>query len=212
MKDEIFHLISRGVEKRIIFLTEDNYLRFAHNLIDFNTKQSVDWSYHARRKVNSEVRLPKVKDMLVDCLCWALMPNHPHILVVEKVDGGSGKFSRKLMGGYTRHFNLINNRSGVLFQGKTKIIPVVRNEHFLFLPFYILSNPIKLIEPKWKENGIQDHKKVIKFLENYRWSSYLDIIGKDNFPFAINKKLFFEIYDTNEKKFKKEFINWLLEQ
>lgn len=211
MKGDIFHIINRGVEKRNIFLNEENYLRFSYNLEDFNTTDLVDSSYYKRRK--SVIRSPKInREELVDNLLWCLMPNHYHDLVLEKVDGGTGKFSKKVSNGYTLHFNIENNRSGVLFQGKSKIIPVVKDEHFLFLPFYILSNPIKLIEPKWKEIGIKNHKKVIKFLEDYRWSSYLDIIGKDNFSSVINKKKFFEIYDTNEKRFKKEFIGWLLEQ
>ncbi len=158
------------------------------------------------------MRRPKKKNVkreLVDALCWCLMSNHPHILVSEKMEGGAGIFSKKIIGGYTKYFNKKNERSGVLFQGRSKIIPVTKDEHFLYLPYYIFSNPIKLIEPQWKDKGIKNLKKVIKFLDNYKWSSYIDIIGENNFPSIINKKLFFEIFDTNEKQFKKEFIEWL---
>lgn len=211
MKGEIFHILNRGVEKRKIFLCEEHYLRFVHNFEDLNDKHPVNFSYYRRRK--SALGEPTIKkERLVDNLCWCLVSNHFHDLVLEKVDGGVGMFSQKITSGYTQSFNLENNRSGVLFQGGTKIIPVVKDEHFSFLPFYILSNPVKLIEPKWKEIGIKNHKQVIEFLENYRWSSYLDIIGKENFSSVVNKKKFFEIYDTNEKRFKKDFIDWLLDQ
>lgn len=209
MKGDIFHILNRGVEKKKIFLGNNDYSRFAHNLYDFNDRNLSLFSYFARRKF-SAMRKPKIEnDKLVDVICWCLMPNHYHILVQEKIDGGSSMFSKKLSSGYTQHFNLKNKRVGVLFQGRSKIILIKRDEHFLHLPYYIFSNPIKFTESYWKERGIKNLEKVIKFLENYRWSSYSDIIGKENFPLIINKKLFFEIFDTNEKRFKKDFGEWL---
>ncbi len=208
MKGDIFHILNRGVEKKKIFLGDNDYFRFAHNLYDFNDRNLSLFSYFARRKFPA-MRKPKIEDdKLVDVICWCLMPNHYHILVQEKIDGGSSMFSKKLSSGYTQYFNLKNKRVGVLFQGRSKIISIQRDEHFLHLPFYIFSNPIKLIEPCWKEKGIKKLNKVIQFLENYKWSSYSDIIGRENFPFIINKKLFFEIFDTNEKRFKKDFSEW----
>ena len=213
MKGDIFHILNRGVEKRKIFLDKDDYLRFVYNLYDFNNVDNVVESFYRRRLLSDvarrKKRSKKSKKELVDMLCWCLMPNHIHTFVLEKVNGGAGIFSKKIIGGYTKYFNSDNKRSGVLFQGRSKIIPIQRNEHFLYIPYYIFSNPIKLIEPRWKEKGIKDLKRVIDFLENYKWSSYLDIIGENNFPSIINKKLFFEIFDTNERQFKKDFIEWL---
>ncbi len=207
MKGDILHILNRGVEKRKIFFTEKDYWRFIYNLCDFNDKNPVLYSYNDRRQYLSAMRKPKIVD--IPCLC--LMPNHYHILVQERIDDGASIFSKKLTSGYTQYFNLKNNRSGVLFQGRSKIILIKRDKHFIHIPYYIFSNPIKLIEPQWKERGIKNLKKVIEFLENYKWSSYSNVIGgKENFPFIINKKLFFEIFDTNEKQFKKDFIEWLI--
>ena len=216
MEGNFFHILNRGVEKRKIFLDKEDYLRFIHNLRDLNDKSNV-MSYFDRR-LNLEMTPPSLrrrkrtkrqKDELTDVLCWTLMPNHPHIFVQEKIDGGASIYTRKLTGGYTMYFNQKHERSGTLFQGRSKIILIERDAHFLHIPYYIFSNPIKLIESEWKEKGIKNLKKVIEFLENYKYSSLPDIIGKNNFPEIINKKLFYEIYDTNEKKFKKDFIEWL---
>lgn len=128
---------------------------------------------------------------------------------MEKINGGASNFSKKIFGGYTKYINEQKERSGVLFQGRSKIIPVKQNPHFFYLPFYIMANPIDLIEPNWKEKGIKNLGKVIQFLENYRWSSFPDLIGKENFPFVINKNLFYEIFQTDAKEFKKDFIEWL---
>jgi len=207
MEGNFFHILNRGVEKRKIFLTKDDYLRFTHNLLGLNSKDRVFSYFHRLNSSNYGLRKAVVK--IVDVLCWCLMPNHPHVFVQEKIERGASLFSQKLTTGYTQYFNLTNDREGVLFQGKSKIILIRRDAHFLHMPYYIFSNPIELIEPKWKAKGIKNLKKVIAFLENYKYSSFPDIIGKNNFPEIINKKLFYELYETNENRFKRDFIEWL---
>jgi len=212
MKGNIFHLLNRGVEKRKIFLNDTYYVRFAHNLKDFNSKNNVEQSYYRRRLIKSpltDVRRPS--EEIVDILCWTLMPNHPHIMVVEKDEGFISIFSKKIFGGYTKYFNEQKDRSGVLFQGRTRIIQIKRNAHFLYLPFYIHLNPLDLFQSGWKKDGINDVKGAMKFLEEFRWSNYRDIIGTGNGEFAdaTNKKLFFKMFQTNPKKYKKDLEDWI---
>lgn len=205
----IVHILNRGVEKRKIFLDDEDYSRFVNNLDDFNNTAPVPYSYYARRKYSSALVKPKRE--LVAVLCFCLMPNHYHVLAEEKIGRGSGAYAKKFMSGYTQYFNLKHDRKGVLFQGKSKLIVINHDEHFLHIPYYIFANPIKLIEPKWREAGPKDLDKIIKFLEDYKWSNYASVIGagKQNPYFAPYKKAFFELFDTNEKKFKKDFAEWL---
>ncbi len=58
---------------------------------------------------------------------------------------------------------------------------------------YIHTNAISLIEPKWREKGIKNAKKAIKFIENYKWSSYQDYIGKENFPSGTNRDFLLKV-------------------
>ena len=214
MKGDFFHIVNRGVEKRKIFITKNDYLRFIHNLYDFNNKDNVDLSYFHRRQIHNyniygSATSVNSKEEIVNVLCWCLIPNHLHLLVQEKLEKGASMFTKKLTGGYTLYFNLQNDRSGVLFQGRSKIISVTRDAHFIYLPYYILSSPIGLIEPHWKEKGIKNFKKVIEFLENYKYSSFPDLNGKENFPFVINKNLFYKLFNTNKKQFREDFLDWL---
>lgn len=210
MEGGIFHLLNRGVEKRQVFLNNKDYLRFVHDLDDFNDKNNVYQSYLSRRMNNTEVAPPK-KEEIVDLLCWTLMSNHPHILLIERKDGMAGTFSRKVFGGYTMYFNEQNERSGVLFQGRTKIIRVGSDAHFLYLPFYIHANSLDLFQPNWKEDGLKDTEGAIRFLEEYRWSNLRDIIGAGNGEFAhlTNRKLFFEMFSTDEEKYRENFREWI---
>lgn len=216
MKGDFYHIVNRGVEEREIFHSDSDYLRFSHNISDFNSEE-LALPYPIRRyqsktgNIGHRMSNKKDKDKIVDLLCWCLMPNHVHAFAQAKIDAGASIFSKKIFGGYTKYINEIKKRKGVLFQGRSKIIPVEKDGHFFHLPYYIMSNPVSLIEPSWREKGIANLKKAINFLENYRWSSYLDIIGKSNFPEIIDKALFYELFETNEEKFKKDFIEWLSE-
>ena len=219
MRGDIFHILNRGVEKREVFHKESDYLRFTHGLYDFNdTNYSLPYPQrckfrefgHAMSKNFAMTKnFIQPKESIVDLLCWAIMPNHSHNLIQEKIDGGASDFSKKIFGGYTKYINEKHQRTGVLFQGRSKIIKINRDPHFFYLPFYIMANPVKLIEPDWKERGIKNMDKVVDFLENYRWSSFLDIIGKENFSSLINKELFYDIFQTNERQFRKDFFEWL---
>lgn len=218
MEGDVFHILNRGIEKRNVFYEESDRLRFTYGLYDFNDiNYAFPYPYrckirelgHASLGHATSIRLRRERKELVDILCWAVIPNHCHILVREKTNRGASNFSKKVFGGHTKYMNEKYKRSGVLFQGRSKIIRVERDPHFFYLPFYIMANLIESIEPKWKERGIKNIKKVINFLENSRWSSFPDMVGKENLSLLINKDLFYEIFQTNEKKFKKDFIEWL---
>ena len=118
------------------------------------------------------------KNTLVSIIAYCQMPNHFHLLLLEKEEGGISKFIGKLLAAFSMYFNKKYERSGSLFVNpfKAKHIDLTK-DYFEYLLAYIHLNPVKLIDPTWKENGIKDREKVKKFLENYRYSSYLDYIG-----------------------------------
>lgn len=204
MKGDIFHVVNRGIEKGKIFNCSGDYLRFICNLYKFNNKDSA-----LRLDVNTCFDSPPEQDKIIDILSWSLIPNHYHLLIHERVDGGVVEFIKRVGNGYTKYFNIKNNRSGYLFQNSAKIIPVQTNEHFLYLPFYIDSNPVDLIEPDWKDEGIKNIKNVMNFLESYKWSSFRDCMNINNFPYISNRELFFELFETDQKQYKNDFMEWL---
>lgn len=206
MEGDIFHIVNRGVEEREIFYSERDYFRFAHNLYDFNSTNFA-LPYPTRCKYRHENPSRTVK--IIDILCWCLMPNHCHNLVQERTKSGASVFSKKIFGGYTKYINEEYKRKGVLFQGRSKIIPIRKDSHFFYLPFYIMANPVSLIEPLWRERGIKDIERAIAYLEDYKWSSFPDLIGRENFPLLTNRDLFYELFETSEYKFKRDFTEWL---
>lgn len=137
------------------------------------------------------------------------MPNHFHLLIRERDEGGISRFMQKLTTGYTMYFNTKNERSGALFQGKFKAEHVDKDRYLKYIISYIHLNPIKLIEPQWKEIGISDRKRAGAYLQNYRYSSFLDYAGKDRLEKRLINRSALPDYFESPLSFKTETSDWL---
>lgn len=206
---EIYHIFNRGVEKRKIFSNQKDYFRFIHDLWEFNDKNAainttfyLDPSHYRETFLIVKGDKPerKPRDLLVEILCFALMPNHFHFLLRQLVDGGISLFMKKL-GGYSLYFNQKHNRTGHLLQGRFKAVHIETDAQLMAVTNYIHLNRLELIEPKWKEK-ISNSKKARRFLESDRFSSYLDYIGEKNFP-SVTKREFLAEIIGEPKQFKK---------
>jgi len=117
---------------------------------------------------------------------------------------------QKLGTGYTMYFNQRYERVGPLFQGRFKAKLVNQESHLIHLPYYIHCNPLDLESPEWRKKEIKDYRKAVRFLENYRWSSYPDYIGKKNFPSVTQREFLLDFFNGTEQ-YKKDTLNWLKE-
>lgn len=221
IENEIYHIYNRGVEKRDIFTNDKDRLRFIHDLFEFNDENpTINTSYYldySEVKLSAKVQLQSVKNekqprkLLVEILAFCLMPNHFHLLLRQKREGGIIKFMQKIGTGYSMYFNKKYERVGGLFQGRFKAAIVKEEAHFIHLPFYIHSNPLDLIYRGSTSIDSIDWKKQIDFLENYRWSSFLDYIGNKNFPSVTSRKFLLNFFE-GENEYKKTFQDWLKEK
>ena len=199
--NQFYHVYNRGTNSREIFKGEKDYFRFIHCLYEFNDRNPA-LAHHWMARKGELLNKPAEREMLVDIHSFCLMPNHFHLILQQRVDAGITKFMRKLGTGYTMYFNEKYERTGVLFQGKFKSIPVLTDEYLLHLSRYIHLNPIDLIEPGWKEFGIKDWDKAQSFLKGYRWSSFLDYVGIKNFPSVITQINFLGGYFSSPGQYK----------
>lgn len=216
---EIYHVVARGVEKRDIFLDTEDKIRFIHNLFQFNDEEPVSWIYRAgfRSGQNSkftgsdpvELKKRRKRKLLVEILSFCLVLNHFHLLIRQLKNKGISEFMKKVNGGYAVYFNKKYNRPGHLFQGRFRAVHIEDEEQLKNGFVYIHVNPVDFIEPNWKEKGIKNVKKVIRFLENYRWSSYSDYLGKKNFPSLTNRDFLSKILG-GPKGCQRFVENWIL--
>ncbi len=207
--DHFYHIYNRGTEKRDIFLSKADYSRFISYLYEFNDINVISHLIRNLESWRGEAS-PGRKEMesVVEIISFCLMPNHFHLILRQLKDNGITKFIQRLCTGYAMYFNKKNERTGSLFQGPFKSILIENDNYLTHLSRYQHINPIELIEPNWKKEGIKDWDKVNDFLGTYRWSSYLDYIGIKNFP-ALTKRDIINSYFQTEGSYK-DFVNqWL---
>lgn len=209
MVGDLAHVCNRGVEKRKIFLDKHDYERFVENLYLLNN-QSGKLRTERKNIFKAPNFLPK-QDKLVEILKWSLLPNHYHLLLYEVAEGGILEFTKRLGNAYTKYFNLKNNgRSGYLFQNKAQIIPIINESQFLYIPFYIDLNPLDLKFPNWKKHRLPK-QSAINFLKSYAWSSFQNYFGGGNYENVISQDRFYDLFDTDMKKYEKEIALFLEE-
>ena len=215
----VYHVLNRGVDKRTIFLDDKDRLRFIHDLFEFNDTQSapnLTYFFHKNTSakytdiVSPYIDKGRKRELLVEILAFALMPNHYHLLLKPRSDDGVSRFMMKLNIGYAKYFNEKYKRTGALFEGRYKLVPVVDQPHFLYLPYYIHLNPLDLAAPEWREKRLEKPGEAIKFLDSYRWSSHLDYTGKKNFP-SITQRGFLEPFIGNGVRYQNGIKEWLRE-
>jgi REP element-mobilizing transposase RayT len=114
----IYHLYTRGIERKEIFRDNKDKEEFLSRLAD---------------------ALDKTKSA---CYAWALMPNHIH-LMVRTGKGSLSDIVRRLLTGYAIYFNARHKRRGYLYQNRYKSILCQEDVYFEQLVRYIHLNPLK---------------------------------------------------------------------
>ena len=114
----VYHVTSRGNEKKAVFKDDSDRLNFLNTLQHVNKRYN--WICHA----------------------YCLMTNHYHLLI-ETPDGNLAIGMRQLNGVYTQLFNKRHQRNGHLFQGRYKAILIQKDSHLLEVCRYVVLNPVR---------------------------------------------------------------------
>lgn len=114
----IHHVLLRGIERRRIFLDDDDRADFLDRL--------------ARQ----------IAEGGGSCFAWALIPNHVHLLL-RTGERPLSDVMRRLNTGYARAFNLRHRRSGYLFQDRFGSILVEDDAYLRVVLRYIHLNPVR---------------------------------------------------------------------
>lgn len=213
---EFFHIYNRGNSKQEIFLDDEDRDRFIKLLYLSNSTRSVNFRDDIIEK-NIDAWDFERGETLVSIGAWVLMPNHFHIYIISPNPGVGEEtgeknislFINKLCASYVKYFNKKYDRTGTLFEGRFRSTHVENDSQAKYLFSYIHLNPLKLIDSKWRENGISDPEKAFKYLSNYKWSSYNDhrgIVRPENKILCLED---FPEYFSDIKDFDSEISSWL---
>jgi putative transposase len=157
---EVYHVFSRGVEKRDIFLNNTDRWRFI-NLLSHCLPAGPSKSYSIYG--GGRQRRIKAGEGLIDLLAYCLMDNHFHLLIQENLEGGTSLYMKRLLTSYSKYFNTRLDRAGSLFVHPFKAVLVERDEQLLHVSRYIHLNPVVA--------------GIVEDLKDYTWSSVQDYVG-----------------------------------
>lgn len=205
---EIYHLVLRRIGNELLFGDIDDYYRGIFYIYECNDAKSVKMKdrREARAKFKEKEKLGQIlewedkREKIVEILAFCFMPNHIHLLVRQLKEGGISKFVQKIASGYATYFKKkygIKLR-GHFFQDRFSAIHIETEDQLRTVFVYIHTNPIALIEPEWKEKGIKDVGEAMRFLKEYKWSSYRDYLGEKNFPSVTEREFVLKMMGGSE--------------
>lgn len=155
------------------------------------------WKSDFHRSFDWPANWPSHKP-LVNIVCFALMPNHYHLILEEIVDGGITKFMRKLGTGMTNYFNTKYKESGRLFQGAFKAKTISSDNYLSFLNVYInVKNTFELY-PGGIKKAISDFDTAFEWAVKYPYCSLADYTGNRNSP-IIEKSILADMFSSLEE-------------
>lgn len=170
--ENYFHVYNRGVEKRVIFLDEQDHGVFLSYLKEYLSQKDEP---ELRKGLAETKRSDKEKDKIrkslrlnnysegITLLAYCLMPNHFHFFIKQNETASIDEFMHSLCTRYVMYFNRKYKRVGPLFQGRYKAILVTEDSQFVHLSRYIHRQALALQGPA---------------LQNVHPSSYPEYIGE----------------------------------
>jgi putative transposase len=174
--NEWYHCYSRGVDKRTVFETSNDFERFLQLLYLLNNKDTVHRSDFKKTSTPEILQIPRGKQ-IVAIGAYCLMPNHFHLLLKEGDESGISRFMRKLGIAYAMYFNIKNERVGNLFVKPFRSKHITNDRYLKRVVQYIHLNVAELFEPGWKMGKVKNARIFEKKLQQYRYSSLPDYCG-----------------------------------
>ena len=153
LKDNIYHVFSRGNRKETIFLDEKSYLRFLIKIEEYGKRYGLD------------------------IIAYCLLSNHFHLLVKQLTDIPVSRFMGTLLSSLS-HYSAVRYElpQGHFFQGRFGAKLIETPESLLQVSRYIHLNPVKedvlKLDFTYKSSRLIRDKSVIERARKYPYSSY----------------------------------------
>ncbi len=184
VENSYYHIYNRGVEKRLIFIDDQDYGVFLSYLKDYLLPKnelnlrSVLTGVNSNPKEKADaLRMLKLNNFTdtIQLLTYCLMPNHFHLLVKQTDAYSIDTFMNSLSTRYSMYFNKRYKRVGHLFQGTYKAVLIESEAQLLHLSRYIHKNPFVKGVPlqSYPHSSYQNYLG----LKRTEWINFTDIIN-----------------------------------
>lgn len=164
-----YHIYNRGVEKRVIFLDEQDYKTFLGYMKLYLSPPNLHGQVlrdHNGKTISPSKALANFCSE-IELISYCLMPNHFHFFIRQNTERGIAKFMQSLVQKYVMYFNKKYERVGSLFQGRYKTVLVTNENQFTYITKYIHRNPLNILPAGPGPAGLPE----------YKYSSYGNYLG-----------------------------------
>lgn len=202
-----YHIYNRGVEKRKIFMNDQDFRVFLHLLKYYLSPVDKNTPHPLSSAPDISISRPRPLSNLeneVNLLTYCLMPNHFHLLIRQITLDGMTKLMSRILTTYSMYFNKRYKRVGHLFQSIYKAVLIEDESYLLHLSRYIHLNPIELTgvtpvsypyssyryylglkKAKWVKPdfilSFFDKTKLLPFLKQYpSYKKFVEAKGEDS--------------------------------
>lgn len=174
--NNMYHVYNRGIDKRDIFVEEEDYKKFLSIIRNRLNKKPED---RDNPQSVSEELYGKIK-----IIAYCLIPNHFHILFRQTSQRTIERFMRSILIRYGMYYNKKYMKSGKLMQGIYKATSVNGPNDLKRVARYIHRNP--------KDYGLM--------LDEYKWSSYREYVKNIKEKISIlSKEILLDAHEGNIK-------------
>ncbi|OGU26612.1 MAG: hypothetical protein A2X66_04750 [Ignavibacteria bacterium GWA2_54_16] len=97
-------------------------------------------------------------------IAYCLMPNHFHFVIRQETERPLSVDMQQIFNRYVKAFNELYHRRGTLFEERFKAKVIDSEEYLIYLCRYVHRNPLEA--------------RLVSALEDWRFSDYLEWIGK----------------------------------
>lgn len=199
---EYYHVFNRGARRHDLFKEERDWLRFLFlvlycqapariaNTSRFIQTRALEDGFNVPAAHTQKIEAAR----LVELVSFCIMPNHFHLLLCEKEEGGIAQYMQRVTLGYTKYFNEKYGVSGHIFQGRYKSVHVSDNDQLLYLSAYIHRNPRELA--KWKDYELA-----------YPYSSFQDLVEQNRWGKLLAPEIVLGQFDDTRRSNYLDFVN-----
>ena len=198
-----YHIYNRGVDKRDIFLDEQDYGVFLSYLKEYllpkdevglrGKLSDPNVSYNEKEKILKQLRLNNFAGEIT-LLAYCLMPNHFHFFIKQKSADSIDKFMQSLATRYTMYFNKKHKRLGFLYQDTYKAVFVTSEPQFIYLSKYIHKQALATKGP------------TLRGWDEKQPSSFGEYIGQRKTEWVAPEDVLFYFSKSNSKLSYKSFV------
>lgn len=185
--EQYYHVYNRGVNKSNIFIDDTDYVVFLSLLKrHLGIKPTFDKFGRPYKHLRDSAAL----------LSYCLMPNHFHLLLLNKKDRGIEQLMRSVSTAYARYFNNKYQRVGPVFQSNFKASLINSDMYLMHISRYIHLNPKDYKIYKYSSYKAITESWSVEWLSTEELMNTFDGTRKDYAEFVADYEDYKEMLDA----------------